>query len=83
METNYGIEIRERDDKYYHMLKRMAAVGEAIVLPGNFPVEAFPMLGHLPSWFPGGGCKTWAEDAILSWSHPTAEFRRTTRQRDQ
>ena len=63
METSYGIEIRERDDKYYHMLERMAAVGEAIVLPGNFPVESFPMLRYLPSWFPGGGFKTWAKDA--------------------
>lgn len=63
METNYGIEIRERDDKYYHMLERMVEIGEAIVLPGNFLVEAFLALCYLPSWFPGGGFKTWVEDA--------------------
>lgn len=38
-------------------------VGEAILRPGNFPVEAFPALRYLPTWFPGGGFKVWAEEA--------------------
>ncbi len=59
----YGIEIREPHDKYYHMVERMAEVGEEILIPGRFPVEAFPSLRYLPSWFPGGGFKKWAADA--------------------
>ncbi|KAM5546291.1 hypothetical protein V8D89_000417 [Ganoderma adspersum] len=53
--ASYGIEMGEKDNKYCQMLDRMAQVGEAILLPGNFPVEAFPALR----------CrfKTWAEAA--------------------
>ena len=59
----YGIEVRDPNDKYYHMIERMGLVGEEIVVPGRFPVEAFPILRYLPSWFPGGGFKKWAADA--------------------
>ena len=59
----YGIEIREPHDKYYQMIERMGEVGEEILIPGGFPVEAFPVLRYLPSWFPGGGFKTWAAEA--------------------
>ncbi|KAI1788178.1 cytochrome P450 98A3 [Ganoderma leucocontextum] len=59
----YGIEICEPHDKYYHMVERMAEVGEEILVPGRFPVEAFPVLRYLPSWFPGGAFKKWAADA--------------------
>ncbi|PIL25355.1 cytochrome P450 [Ganoderma sinense ZZ0214-1] len=63
MGTIYGIEIREPNDKYYRMIERMGDVGEEIIVPGRFPVEAFPALRYLPSWFPGGGFKRWAADA--------------------
>lgn len=60
MGTIYGINIHERGDKYCQLLERMAEVAETILLPGNFLVEAFPVLRYLPSWLPGGGFKTWA-----------------------
>ncbi len=63
MGTIYGIEIREPHNKYYRMVERMGEVAEAATVPGNFPVEAFRVLRYLPSWFPGGGFKTWAADA--------------------
>ncbi|KAM5544328.1 hypothetical protein V8D89_001988 [Ganoderma adspersum] len=59
----YGIELREPHDKYYHMIERMGDVGEEILTPGRFPVEAFPALRYLPSWFPGCGFKKWAMDS--------------------
>ena len=59
----YGIEIREPDDKHYHMIERMGDIAEQVVIPGRFPVEAFPILRYLPSWFPGGAFKKWAADA--------------------
>ena len=59
----YGIELCELQDQYYQTVERVAEVAEALVIPGNFPVEAFPMLRYLPSWFPGGGFKAWAANA--------------------
>ena len=41
----------------------MNAVGEAISVPGRFPVEIVPRLLYLPSWFPGAGFKKYAADA--------------------
>ena len=63
MEAIYGIEIRERDNMYHQVVERMGEIAEAIFLPGNFAVEAFPVLQYLPSWFPGAGFKTWARSA--------------------
>ena len=45
------------------MARRLTEVGEAIAVPGNFPVESMPVLRYLPPWFPGGGFKKWAADA--------------------
>lgn len=59
----YGIELCEPQDQYYQILERVAEVGETIAIPGNFPVEAFPVLRYLPSWFPGGGFISWAARA--------------------
>ncbi len=63
VEAVYGIEISERHDRYYEMAERMAEVAKAVTIPGNFPVEAFPALRYVPSWFPGGAFKKWAADA--------------------
>lgn len=63
MEVIYGIRVREPNDRYYEMVERMREVAETIAIPGNFPVEAFPVLRYLPSWFPGGGFKKWAQEA--------------------
>ncbi|KAH9926320.1 cytochrome P450 98A3 [Epithele typhae] len=59
----YGIDMKERNDEYFEMVGRIAETGETISVPGRFPVEAFPSLRYLPSWFPGGGFKVMARDA--------------------
>ncbi|KAM5546226.1 hypothetical protein V8D89_000352 [Ganoderma adspersum] len=74
MGTIYGIEIREPDDKHYRMVERMGEVAEAATIPGNFPVEAFPTLRYLPSWFPGGGFKKWAADANRDIAHTVSHL---------
>lgn len=63
LRTVYGIEIRGPDDRHIGMARRLTEVGEAIAVPGNFPVESMPVLRYLPPWFPGGGFKKWADDA--------------------
>lgn len=51
------------DDKYFDMFEYIAEVGDNISVPGRFPVEGLPWLRYLPSWFPGGGFKTYAAGA--------------------
>lgn len=63
MEVVYGIKVHEPNDKYFKMVGRMAEIAQTIAIPGNFLVEAFPLLRYLPSWFPGGGFKKWAKHA--------------------
>ena len=74
MGTIYGIEIREPDHEHYHMVERMGEVAEAATIPGNFPVEAFPALRFLPSWFPGGGFKRWAAEANRDIAHTVSHL---------
>ena len=59
----YGIDVVESNNEYYERLEQINAVGEAISVPGRFPVEGIPSLVHLPSWFPGAGFKKYAADA--------------------
>ena len=59
----YGIEVCEKDDTHRQIFERMVGVAEDMFLPGDFPVETFPALLCLFRWFPGGGFKTWAEEA--------------------
>ena len=68
-EVVYGIKVHKPDDKYFKMVERMAEIAQTIAIPGNFLVEAFPPLRHLPSWFPGGGFKEWANHAKQDLSY--------------
>ena len=63
MRIIYGFELHERSDQYFKMAERMGEVGEEIVVPGRFYVEALPLLRFMPAWFPGGGFKRFAADA--------------------
>ena len=63
MRIIYGIPVAQPGDKYYEMVERLREVAEIIAIPGNFLVDAFPVLRYLPSWFPGGGFKKRAADA--------------------
>ena len=74
MEVIYGIRVREPNDRYYEMVERMREVAETIAIPGNFPVEAFPVLRYLPSWFPGAGFKKWAAEANRDIAHTVSHL---------
>ena len=62
MRVTYGIEPLEVSDQYFQMVEEISGVGEAIAIPGRFPVEAAPSLLYLPSWCPGAGFKQYAAD---------------------
>ncbi|KAH9926308.1 cytochrome P450 98A3 [Epithele typhae] len=63
IQVAYGIEMIEEDDKYFEMVERITETGQAISVPGRFPVETISSLQYLPSWFPGGGFKAMAREA--------------------
>ena len=62
MRIIYGIQLQESNDQHYQMIERAIKAGEALTIPGRFPVEAIPALRYLPSWFPGGTFKRWAAE---------------------
>ncbi|KAF4597797.1 hypothetical protein EYR40_008264 [Pleurotus pulmonarius] len=49
----YGHQIISDDDEYIDILDTMGDAVRAGGLPGATPIDAFPILQHFPSWFPG------------------------------
>ena len=60
MRITYGI---EANDKYFTMVQRLVEIGEDIMVPGRYLVEAIPHLRFLPAWFPGAHFKRYAARA--------------------
>jgi hypothetical protein len=53
----YGLQIEETNDPYIqHIEEVLDAIGEAAI-PGRYLVDLFPIMKHIPSWFPGAGWK--------------------------
>ncbi|KAI0351930.1 cytochrome P450 [Trametes cingulata] len=71
MRAVYGIQLTDLDDRFFRMAETIVAVGSAMSTPGAFPVDTFPMLQYLPSWFPGAGFKRIA----ALWRAQTLSYR--------
>ena len=56
MEVVYGIELSE-GDKFLSIAKKGAEIFSKALSPGRYLVEVFPVLVHLPAWFPGAKFK--------------------------
>ena len=57
MRIAYGMKVMDEGDPYVEAVEAgSAAFGEAFV-PGAFLVETFPILRHIPDWFPGAAFK--------------------------
>ncbi|KIJ26834.1 hypothetical protein M422DRAFT_191689 [Sphaerobolus stellatus SS14] len=70
LEVVYGYNVASADDYFLQTTERsMTAFNEA-VQPGKFLVETFPLLQHIPRWFPGAGFKRLAEQ----WRIATIEI---------
>jgi len=55
MKIMYDIDIQESGDPYVTLAEEaMNGINQAAV-PGAFLVDIFPILKHVPSWFPGAG----------------------------
>ncbi|KAL0564491.1 hypothetical protein V5O48_017555, partial [Marasmius crinis-equi] len=53
MRVLVGHQIRSDDDVFLEIANSATAVARDCGPPGNTPVDFFPWLRHLPSWFPG------------------------------
>lgn len=57
MAIAYGFDVTSKDDKYILLSERAIRPSVEALNPGAFLVDSFPMLKHVPSWFPGAGFK--------------------------
>ncbi|KAI0672490.1 CyP450 monooxygenase [Trametes maxima] len=57
MRISYGMEVADQDDPYVNAVEEGVATFNEAFVPGAFLVETFPILRHIPRWFPGGGFK--------------------------
>jgi hypothetical protein len=61
MKVTYGIDVQEKDDPY---IKQAEAALHSLLqatTPGIFLVDTFPILKHVPKWFPGASFRRKAE----------------------
>ena len=55
MNITYGIDVQESDDPYILVAEEVIRGVVEAGTPGFTWVDVFPMLKHIPSWFPGAG----------------------------
>ena len=55
MKIGYGIAVQESDDPYISIAEKVMSGVAEVAIPGSFWVDLFPILKHVPSWFPGAG----------------------------
>ncbi|OSD01451.1 cytochrome P450 [Trametes coccinea BRFM310] len=64
----YGLEIADHNDKFIRIAEKGADIYIKISVPGRYLVETFPILRHLPAWFPGATFKReaaeWKPDVL-------------------
>ena len=70
MEIMYGMRTKPEDPYVDNAKKAIEGFNEAAV-PGKFLVESFPVMKHIPSWFPGAGWKRQG----LNWRDNNREVR--------
>ncbi|KAI1790108.1 cytochrome P450 [Ganoderma leucocontextum] len=57
MRISYGIKVADENDQYVTAVEAGVATFNEAFVPGAFLVETFPILKHIPAWFPGAGFK--------------------------
>ncbi|KAH7881400.1 cytochrome P450 [Lentinula edodes] len=58
----YGIHVQVKDDPSIIAAEEMFAVLNTAGIPGSFLVDVFPLLKHIPTWFPGASFKRRAQE---------------------
>jgi hypothetical protein len=57
MRIAYGFEDAQKTQSVIHEVERLILTFTDAVAPGKYLVSSFPVLKHIPSWFPGAGFK--------------------------
>ncbi|KAF7358359.1 hypothetical protein MVEN_00885900 [Mycena venus] len=83
MAVAYGIEVLPSDDPYIALAHEAVRTFSIGTIPGAYLVDTFPILKHVPRWFPGAGFKRQAEEwSKLSRGVLELPFAETKRQMD-
>ncbi|KAJ6536394.1 cytochrome P450 [Mycena capillaripes] len=83
MAVAYGIDVLPSDDSYVTLAHKAGRAFSSRAVPGAYLVDTFPILKHLPQWFPGAGFKRQAEEwSKLSRGMLELPFAETKRQMD-
>ncbi|KAJ7625699.1 cytochrome P450 [Roridomyces roridus] len=81
MAFTYGIDVLPSKDPYVTLAQDAVHTWAAALVPGLYLVDTFPILKHVPSWFPGAGFKRKAREwRKLSWNMAELPFAETKRQ---
>jgi hypothetical protein len=62
MEVSYGIKIKGLDDPYVKDAERVLEGLADAGTPGRYLVDVFPVMKHIPAWFPGAEWKRKANE---------------------
>ncbi|PIL29307.1 cytochrome P450 [Ganoderma sinense ZZ0214-1] len=62
MDITYGLDVVGADNRFISLLADFAEAFQSAFSPGKYLVETFPILRHVPPWFPGA---TFHQDAAL------------------
>ncbi|KAJ7303729.1 cytochrome P450 [Mycena albidolilacea] len=81
MTEAYGIDVLPSDDPYVTLAHKAGRAVSSGAVPGAYLVDTFPILKHIPRWFPGAGFKRQAEEwSKLSRGMLELPFAETKRQ---
>ncbi|KAJ7625732.1 cytochrome P450 [Roridomyces roridus] len=58
----YGIDVLPSDDPYITLAEEALHTLVSAAIPGKYLVDTFPILKHIPIWFPGAGFKRQARE---------------------
>ncbi|KAI8992762.1 cytochrome P450 [Trametes punicea] len=70
VEVTYGKRVNSLDDQLVRVAERGIESSNATGSPGSMLVDFFPILKHIPSWFPGAGFKRnamVARECVEAW----------------
>ncbi|KAH9952213.1 cytochrome P450 [Amylocystis lapponica] len=70
MKITYGHQIESDDDEYIKMTENVSEAHALAGDPGSTPVDIFPILRHLPPWFPGA----WFIRVAYDWQWAIRRF---------
>ncbi|KAJ6619369.1 hypothetical protein B0H10DRAFT_1793644 [Mycena sp. CBHHK59/15] len=62
MSVAYGIDVLPSDDPYITVAEEAIQTLSVANIPRKYLVDEFPILKHVPNWFPGAGFKRQAAE---------------------